>query len=745
MSDERRPPESPSTSRGSRAAGPSVVDGLGVAAARGLAVATVAMLPMALRCVLGGVPLVDGVLAGYAVALTFALPLALVAPRAARGYRGVVGPVASRRRGWAVALWLGLSVILLVGLGALLKAKTNHRGLGGATFGVFGAAAVILAGIVASRFARGDDRAPGAKPTLVAAAVATVLAGVGLVFPALGSAPDAARAALFDLVWFALAGVAVFAVRLPEAFERPVRWFALPLALTLLAAGWYRVETSPETRRVQEVGGAPATVLWALERWTDRDGDGVGAHFGGRDCDEGDAHRHPGAVEVADDGVDSDCDGGDAIVLVAARADLAPAGVVPARSEPPPRATTAALRPSPSAPRTSVAGAVPTGPPPTASAPERARPDIVFVTFDTTGAGHTSLHGYGRDTTPTLKARGAEGVVFEHAYAAGSDTQRALMPMVSCRVLSRTPKSNVTWPRLHEDANTVAERVRGAGYVTGAVTSFTWLRRDRGFDQGFERWDQSAWKQHHPEREATGPAAIAAAKRMYAELAARDAPLFLWVHLFDPHRRYLRHDAYDFGRGDVDRYDSEIRFTDEQLGELIRTVDSGARGPQTVWLVVGSHGEAFGEHDKFEHGSDVYDEMIRVPWVAWGRGVSARRIGNRAVSTLDAAPTILALAGADAGGCDGVSLAGVLAGAPLNRAPVTSFADGRTAVIDYPLKLRVLRRKGRSDRLILFDLDADPGETSDLSAERRDDLKRLDQARKDAARPGAADPAPADE
>ena len=42
-------------------------------------------------------------------------------------------------------------------------------------------------------------------------------------------------------------------------------------------------------------GGLSATLLGALERWTDRDSDGVGAHFGGADCDEGDPARHPGA------------------------------------------------------------------------------------------------------------------------------------------------------------------------------------------------------------------------------------------------------------------------------------------------------------------------------------------------------------------------------------------------------------------------------------------------------------------
>jgi hypothetical protein len=45
----------------------------------------------------------------------------------------------------------------------------------------------------------------------------------------------------------------------------------------------------------------------------DFDGDGSSAVLGGGDCDDRDPERHPGARDVAGDGIDQDCDGGDAI------------------------------------------------------------------------------------------------------------------------------------------------------------------------------------------------------------------------------------------------------------------------------------------------------------------------------------------------------------------------------------------------------------------------------------------------
>jgi arylsulfatase A-like enzyme len=100
------------------------------------------------------------------------------------------------------------------------------------------------------------------------------------------------------------------------------------------------------------------------------------------------------------------------------------------------------------------------------------------------------------------------------------------------------------------------------------------------------------------------------------------------------------------------------------------------------------------------------------------------------VSVEDIAPTILALGGASADGVDGAPLDGITPGArpdaPAPPRPVFVRTARRAAVIDGNLKLVVMERKKR-DRLFLFDLAEDPGETRDLSEARRDDLERLHQ------------------
>lgn len=695
----------------------STLTRVGEACAMALGGAALCALPTALRAHASGGGLFDAFVTGLAVMLCLFAPLSWLLPKAARGWRGVVGQSTPRKIVVGLGLWVVATGAMLMFLGTFLDAKTHHRGLGGATFGVFGAVgALLLAVLVVRAVDLGADlheRPPWRWPLRIAggAVVVAALAYVGLPLARAGE-PGVAlvRASVFDLLLATVVTAVLLPRRTPKALAAASKLAALPVALCIIVIGFVRLETSNAAVSVKSGGGVVATLLGALESWTDRDGDGVGSHFGGHDCDEGDPTKNPGADDAPGDGVDRDCDGRDGVEPPAV-AQVAP--VVE-----PPEATTA---------QTVVA-----------SAPKPPqRPDVIVVTLDTVRADHTTIYGHQKNTTPNLEKLAARGVVFEHAYAAGSDTQRALAPIISGTTMSATPHTNVEWPRLRDETHTVAERVKAAGYTTGGVSSFTWIRGDRGFGQGFDELDQSAWKDRHPERESTGDLAVDAAIKLYEKMAAGSPALYLWVHLFDAHDKYVPHPGIDFGKTPSDEYDAEIAFVDQQLGRLIAAVEK--RGRQTVWIVHGSHGEAFGEHGQAGHGTQLYEESIRVPLFVVTPSSKPGRFDTDAVSILDVAPTVLDLTGADAKGTKGVSLRPVLDGKPFEREPVLAYANRRVVLIDWPLKLHVFRRKERRDRLLLFDLKTDPVEQKDRSAEDKDTLVRLDAVRVKAEEAGGND------
>jgi arylsulfatase A-like enzyme len=680
------------------------------ACALGAGAAIVGSIPAALRAARAGGSFFGGWLGSAAVLLPVLVLTCLASHAAGRGFRMVTGNRAGRSTATGLALWIGLVAPVLVVLGAVLKSATHHRGLGGATFGVLALLVAIGLALVAKRLlATGRwlvERGVSPRAVAVGFAVLSVAPLSFVALPLLG-ANDAGQqtpllaATVFDVLIFGLAAAVAATFDLPaQALEHARRRGAFAAGgVFLLGALWLSM-SSTLGAAMKSGGGLAATMMVGLERWTDRDGDGVGAYFGGNDCDEGDPSIHPGAADPPGDGVDQDCDGKDG------PAKAADGAVAVVDAAPTANPTSAAAASVPSAPLTS-------------------KPSVVLITLDTVRADHTEPYGYAKKTTPRLSALASRGTVFEHAYATATDTQRALVPFVSGRRFEQTAKDRRQWPTLSADVDTLAERMKAAGYATAGVSSFTWTSRERAFDQGFESWTE-VFADEHPERGVTGPLAVRAARAAIEKTNGDPRPLFLWVHLFDAHAEYKHHEGLDFGRGKMGAYDGEIAFVDGQLGDIVDAVAASPRGKSTAIIVVGSQGEGFDEHDSSGHGKELYDETLRVPMIVALPGDSvSRRFGARAVSTLDVAATVAELGGAKADGLGGTSVLPLARGDEgKGREAIYAHMQGKRAIVDWPMKLIAKKHKGKL-RHLLFDLSVDPGETKDLSESRGDDLKRL--------------------
>jgi tetratricopeptide (TPR) repeat protein len=147
------------------------------------------------------------------------------------------------------------------------------------------------------------------------------------------------------------------------------------------------------------------------------------------------------------------------------------------------------------------------------------------------------------------------------------------------------------------------------------------------------------------------------------------------------------------GAADSTEYLSRARAIDIQIGRLRAGLRELGISPQTLLVIVGTHGEAVpgwplakdpsGETPLPGHGLDLTEETLRIPLVIrFPDGYDlAKREGTVAdgwVSTLDLQPTILEAAGVKASKAgDGVSLAPYLGGAPLPSRVLFHEADLR--------------------------------------------------------------------
>jgi arylsulfatase A-like enzyme len=212
--------------------------------------------------------------------------------------------------------------------------------------------------------------------------------------------------------------------------------------------------------------------------------------------------------------------------------------------------------------------------------------------------------------------------------------------------------------RLASEKRTVAEVFHGAGWATAAFVSAWPAGPEGGMDQGFETFSG-------PESgERPGELAVAEAR---AWMAARTAPWFLWVHVYEPHGPYVpsRADLRAVSAPDTDRgrYAGEVHHADRVLGPLL---SDAVRANASV-IVTADHGEVLDEERcGWQHERSASPEVLRIPLVIVHPG-GPTGTRDQTVGLMDLFPTLLALAGlSDPGGHDGRDLLSV----PIPNRPV---------------------------------------------------------------------------
>jgi len=340
--------------------------------------------------------------------------------------------------------------------------------------------------------------------------------------------------------------------------------------------------------------------------------------------------------------------------------------------------------------------------------------NIILVSLESTAAQYLGLYGAQPDVMPNLTRLAASGIVFDRAYAAYPESIKGLYSVLC----SAYPAFDVTVDSYASaPCRSLPAALSERGYATALFHSgrFMYLGmeaviRHRGYDTLADAGDIGG--NRHSSFGVDEPSTV---RRMLEWIDAQGSgrPFFLTYLPIAGHHPYESSEAGPFDeRDEFGRYRNALREGDAALGTLISGVQQRGLAEQTVWIVFGDHGEAFGQHEgNYGHTFSLYEENVRVPLLiaAPRRGLALRR-SHRVVSLVDIAPTVLDLAGLPVPPIyQGQSM---LAPGARMAFFFADYSRGLLGLRDGSLKAIYAIDSGRSS---LFDLDADPLERVNIA------------------------------
>lgn len=366
------------------------------------------------------------------------------------------------------------------------------------------------------------------------------------------------------------------------------------------------------------------------------------------------------------------------------------------------------------------------------TAPRPAIKNALVVVLESTSTQFLGVYHSQFPTTPHLQAEAGNSLIFRNDYSNDGYTLQSYLPIV----LSIYPgvgwqTYSATHPRLAGQSAAAVLHDRGyrTAFMSGAMLDFRGSRRffdNRGFDlvRGCEDFQQAGIGTMVSSWGMDDPPLFDALFNWIGQ--APQKPFFAVVWTQQTHHPYTlapyQH-AIDFAVSDpvgsggklLNLYLNDLRIADQQLGRLFAFLRERKLADDTLVVITGDHGEAFGfPHPWMFHGTALYQESVNVPCILWNpRVMAGRGVSDTVGGHVDLNPTLFDLLGiVPPASWQGHSL--FEPGRP-NRAYfccntgnlLTGLRDGRHKFI-YNMTLA---------REELYDLATDPDEQTNLASQ----------------------------
>jgi arylsulfatase A-like enzyme len=385
-------------------------------------------------------------------------------------------------------------------------------------------------------------------------------------------------------------------------------------------------------------------------------------------------------------------------------------------------------------------------------------PPVIFVVVDSLRADMV-----GSDLTPGLNAFSKDAVSYTQAWAASSST----LPSMVSILTGRYPAAHGIFHnsnKLPQKMPTLASLLKNHGYLAVASVSVENPGPTSKLDLGFDVWAQFTprpflaapptaarlffvelyrWLKLHyfpgyrdvEHYYAPGELVLDQANRFISTLSASKRSFFAYFHFMEPNSPYFEHPYNGNALARVENqepssansteylalYKQDIVHFDGLFAGLISSLKNKGIYDRAIIVLASDHGQEFGDHGHFWHGSSLYQEQIQVPlFIRYPKGVGSDLKYEWPVSLVDLVPTILKQVGLDTEfEFDGKDIS--LPQQTFERAIYAQEEIHGYLLSAIRIRSNKLIRANPSNsrglkEVELYNLDADPKELEDLSS-----------------------------
>lgn len=281
--------------------------------------------------------------------------------------------------------------------------------------------------------------------------------------------------------------------------------------------------------------------------------------------------------------------------------------------------------------------------------------NVVVILLESTRAQSVTVYNPELPTTPHLVELAKKSIVAERAYTVVPHTSKALVATL-CGIEPRlhVPITEATPEGI--PGKCLANLLADVGYRTAFFQSATQrfenraqLTENMGYDTftPLEKMSKKGWdKVNYFGNE--DDIMLEPSGKWLDEVG--DEPFLLTYLTLTPHHDYLaprRYGRHQFAEDDeLNRYLNTVHYVDNFVNNVLEMFKKKGLYEDTIFVIVGDHGEGFGEHGRRQHDNVIWQEGIWVPLIVHDpqRFQEGKRVPWTA-NQLDIIPTVVDLLG----------------------------------------------------------------------------------------------------